>query len=167
MKRSLGMILFMLCLIFGMVPMTATADMTASYLDETGSSQSKEVKALPTNTTVWGTSGSETWYVVNESVTIGERVTVKGQVHLILADGANLTVNGGIGVPDSQTLTIYAQSTKESTMGTLTVENVAKYCAGIGGNDKGMESATITINGGSIHVSGGENGAGIGSGECG
>ena len=53
------------------------------------------------------TSWSDGWYVVNSEVTIGSRVSVSGTVYLILCDGATLTVNGGIQLTGSNSLTIY------------------------------------------------------------
>ena len=91
---------------------------------------------LPTS---WSDDKNDGWYVVSSDVTIGtkeapQRVTVSGDVHLILANGADLTVNGGIGVNENNSLTIYAQPTKDDeTPGSLTVENVEATNAGIGG----------------------------------
>ena len=117
-----------------------------------------------------GTTENPGWYVVTGKVTIDGRITVSGNVHLILTDGSELTVNGGIQVQDNSTestpntnaLTIYAQST-EDNMGKLIAENVADYQAGIGGN-KGKGGGTITINGGTVEATCGLYGAGIGGG---
>ena len=136
------------------------------------------------NDTAWNDSGeNDGWYVVNGTVEIGsagddsaedgssdvdvQRVTVGGDVHLILANGADLTVNGGIGVNENNSLTIYAQPTKDGeTPGSLTVENVQATNAGIGGGNYGA-GGTITINGGTITTNGGVNSAGIGGGDYG
>ena len=117
-----------------------------------------------------GTTENPGWYVVTGKVTIDGRITVSGNVHLILTDGSELTVNGGIQVQDNSTestpntnaLTIYAQST-EDNMGKLIAENIADYQAGIGGN-KGKGGGTITINGGTVEATCGLFGAGIGGG---
>ena len=117
-----------------------------------------------------GTTENPGWYVVTGKVTIDGRITVSGNVHLILTDGSELTVNGGIQVQDNSTestpntnaLTIYAQST-EDNMGKLIAENIADYQAGIGGN-KGKGGGTITINGGTVEATCGLYGAGIGGG---
>ena len=126
------------------------------------------------------------WYVVEGNVTIGseetpQRVTVNGDVNLILTDGCQLTVNGGIEVEEGNSLTIYEQS--EGT-GKLTATATGSD-AGIGGNGgtnptpgtpgtsgtPGASSGTITIHGGVVdatcnhtaseHLNGG---AGIGGG---
>ena len=133
------------------------------------------------NDTAWNDSGeNDGWYVVNGTVEIGsagddsaedgssdvdvQRVTVGGDVHLILTNNAKLTVNGGISVNAGNSLTIYAQPTKDGeTPGSLTVENVQATNAGIGGGNYGA-GGTITINGGAITATGGSNGAGIGGG---
>lgn len=93
-----------------------------------------------------------------------QRVTVSGDVHLILANDAKLTVNGGISVNAGNSLTVYAQPAEnDKTTGSLTVENVEEGNAGIGG-DVQQSGGTITINGGEITANGGDNGAGIGAG---
>ena len=133
------------------------------------------------NDTAWNDSGeNDGWYVVNGTVEIGsagddsaedgssdvdvQRVTVSGDVHLILTNDAKLTVSGGIGVNENNSLTIYAQpTTEDETPGSLTVENVEQNNAGIGG-DNHQSGGTITINGGEINATGGIGGAGIGGG---
>lgn len=122
------------------------------------------------NNTEWNASDENNgWYVVSGEVTIGkkeapQRVTVSGDVHLILTNNAKLTVNGGISVNAGNSLTIYAQPTKDGeTPGSLTVENVQATNAGIGGGNYGA-GGTITINGGTITTNGGVNSAGIGGG---
>ena len=87
-----------------------------------------------------------------------------GDVHLILANDAKLTVNGGISVNAGNSLTVYAQPAEnDKTTGSLTVENVEEGNAGIGG-DVQQSGDTITINGGEITATGGTGGAGIGGG---
>ena len=126
------------------------AENGVSYLDENGSKQTADnVTVVESGTTAWNGG----WYVVNGSVTISERVTVSGDVRLILEDGAVLTINRGIQVQDddrdpsngsANKLTIYAQSDKEN-MGALTA-NGNNGGAGIGGGDSGS-GGNITING--------------------
>ncbi|MGN0462360.1 MAG: hypothetical protein ACI4HZ_07945, partial [Ruminococcus sp.] len=67
------------------------------YLDETGTEQyCSSATAVTADDTKW-TSG---WYIATGTILIGSRVTVSGEVHLILADSCNLTVSGGIQVQD-------------------------------------------------------------------
>ena len=146
------------------------AENGVSYLDENGSKQTADnVTVVESGTTAWNGG----WYVVNGSVTISERVTVSGDVRLILEDGAVLTINRGIQVQDddrdpsngsANKLTIYAQSDKEN-MGALTA-NGNNGGAGIGGGDSGS-GGNITINGGNVTATGGQYAAGIGGGNGG
>lgn len=92
------------------------------------------------------------WYVVNSNVIIDTRVTVTGDVHLILGNGCTLTVNGGIKVEDPNTFTIYSQPTDETTMGSMVIQSVKGYCAGIGSDMVSTIAGLITINGGNITV---------------
>lgn len=106
------------------------------------------------------------WWVVNSDTRVDQPLTVKGDVHLILADGVKFTASKGIRVNYSDSepnnLTIYAQSDGEG-MGSLIVNDAASGCAGIGG-EKGKSHGTITINGGAFTVKG-NDAAGIGSGQ--
>lgn len=119
--------------------------------------------------TAWGTSASDTWYVVNGTMTIGSssskiRISVSGNVHLILTDGCSLTINGGIEVADGNSLTIYGQT---GDTGSLLIQNVDNGKAGIG-SASNTKCGSITINGGKVNVAeSGYNGAGIGSGSQG
>ncbi|MBQ7597629.1 MAG: InlB B-repeat-containing protein [Clostridia bacterium] len=105
------------------------------------------------------TEWSDGWYVVNGVVTISSRITVIGEVNLILADGATLNATAGITVTGSNILNIYGQ-----TDGTGTLVAKSTNGAGIGGSSYG-NSATITINGGVVNATGGRVGAGIGCGQ--
>ena len=133
------------------------------------------------------------WYVVTNTI---ERAGIKvnGEAHLILCDGAKLTVKGdankaGIEVAEGKSLTIYGQSegtgkleanggfaaagiggSNQGSCGTITINGGAinatsgDYAAGVGGAYWGSNGATITINAGEIEAAGGQQGAGIGSG---
>ena len=115
------------------------------YLDETGTPQTAtNATEIQSNTTTW----SNGWYVVNGDVTINGQVTVSGDVHLILADYANLTVNGGIFVKKDNHLHLYAQSTGVD-MGTLTAESQKEGNAGIGGGQS-QGASGIAIHGDDI-----------------
>ena len=129
------------------------------YIDENNQPQTcGEYTEVTDGLTAW----SSGWYVVEGNVTIAQRVTVSGDVKLILTDGCNLTVNGGIDVSGSNALTIYGQSGGTGSLEAFgTGDN-----AGIGGGERGSVGS-ITINGGSITANGGRGGAGIGSGRYG
>ncbi len=132
--------------------------------------------------TQWGKTGAEKWYYVDTNITIDNSVYVIGDVHLILADNVTLTVNGGISLSDSGSLTIYAQSQDEDTMGKL-IATGGDSCSGIGVSNSsaggsvtvnggvitakganakpGISGANVTINGGFITANGGKYGDGI------
>ena len=88
---------------------SAGSDTGTPYLDANRQMQTTPTPATPVtaNVVTW-TSG---WYVVNDPIEINRRVTVTGDVYLILADGCDLSINGGIEVSGNNSLTIYAQST--------------------------------------------------------
>ena len=132
-------------------------------------------------------------YVVNADTTISNRITVIGNVNLILCDGVKLTANKGISVSTGNpgnTLNIYGQTNDTGELeatgsvnaaaiggnygdsGTINISGgtVKAYGggngAGIGGGDDGV-GGTITFNGGAVTANGGGNGAGIGGGSAG
>lgn len=129
-----------------------------NYIDEDKQIQNCSDYTLVTaGDTAWSdTTGG--WYVLNSDVAIGSRVKVTGNVHLILADGCKLTVNGGIEVAQDNSLTIYAQSggTGELIASATDAEN-----AGIGGRFN-LSCGTVTLNGGMVKATGAGLGAGIG-----
>ena len=139
------------------------AENGVSYLDKNGSKQTADnVTVVESSTTAWNGG----WYVVNSPVTIDSRVSVSGEVHLILADGASLTANRGINVAENNSFTVYAQSVGEN-MGTLTANGGEdNFIAGIG-SEVGDSGGTITINGGNVTATGGQDAAGIGGSQDG
>ena len=84
------------------------------------------------------------------SVEISERVTVSGDVTLILLDDARLKTVEGIRVNSGNSLTVCAQSTGDR-MGALVSTNV-KYGAAIG-SDNNCDSGTLIFNGGNVSAS--------------
>ena len=177
MKRKVLSLAMIAALYLTMLPTAGwAANDPVAYIDfdENGVQkiESRETYSLVTeNNTEWNASDENNgWYVVSGEVTIGkkeapQRVTVSGDVHLILANDAKLTVNGGISVNAGNSLTVYAQPAEnDKTTGSLTVENVEEGNAGIGG-DVQQSGDTITINGGEITATGGNLGAGIGGGD--
>ncbi|MBS5483182.1 MAG: hypothetical protein KHX88_08030, partial [Firmicutes bacterium] len=120
--------------------------------------QTATYQVVNSNNTQWDSG----WYVVSGNVTIGSRVTVTGNVNLILTDGCHLTVNGGIEVEEGNSLTIYEQS--EGTGKLTATAQRGTLNAGIGGNgssDSGETGGAIIIHGGKVTATG-NNGAGIG-----
>ena len=151
-----------------MLAVQASFAASASYVDDSGTSQTVGATELASTTTSW-TDGS--WYIVPEGgVTISSRITVNGTVNLILRDGATLTASAGITTTNA-TLNIYAQSA-----GTCALTATGSTgCAGIGGcvgsyGSTGGAGGTVSIFGGTVTATGGTadnnngGGAGIGGG---
>ena len=111
--------------------------------------------------TSWGTASETSWYMVEGSVSIDGKVTVSGDVNLILADGSSLTA-GYIVVDQGSSIAIYGQS--EGT-GSLVLEGGSSNAA-LGG-DFGKASGEIAIHGGNIRAVSTSSGAGIGGGRDG
>ena len=99
-KRKLLSIVLSLCMVMALMPQMVFADGGVPYLDASGVQKTCGSATVVTSSdTEWtGIAENPGWYVVQGNVTISSRVTVNGDVHLILADGCKLTVNGGIGV---------------------------------------------------------------------
>ena len=120
------------------------------------------------------------WYAVNGDVAIpkGERLDVYGTVHLILCDGAKLSieepgiVDSGEGhaavAISSASLAIYGQTLGS---GMLVAKGGAGEFQGYGGagigGDGTCPGGELTINGGTVTAVGGEHAAGIGGGDHG
>lgn len=134
----------------------------APYIDADGNRVTLPSGVSATVVTADDTTLADGWYIVNNDVTISERITISGNVNLILGDGYTFTAGKGIQVGSGTSLSIYAQSTSAGSMGSL-VANVfgEDTLTAIGGsNTKGC--GDITINGGAIRVTGGRTGAAIG-----
>lgn len=149
-----------------------TTQQTAKYLDENGEIKSVVITDKLTNQTTL----TDGWYLVEGDVTIGSRISISGDVKIILADNSNLTANEGIDVSDSDydisngspnSLSIYAQSTGEN-MGKLYAKGANRnpsnyyYNSAIGSAQ--TSAGNISIYGGNITAVGGGYAAGIGGG---
>ena len=189
MKKRILSLLTCLALCLTLLPVTTLAANTVSYIyyqwNETLSGPIDGTATTATEVTAsdtaWDSNTTGGWYVAQSDVTINQRVTVTGEVHLILADGCTLTVNGGIQVADndndpsngsSNSLTIYGQS---GGTGKLIATLTGGSCnAAIGGNGQKVEDddiggigapgGTVTIHGGTVTAKGGDLGAGIDGG---
>ena len=129
-----------------------------NYFDPTAAAgeQTKTANAMLLNSD--NTLLCSGWYYVDGKTKISDRITVKGTVNLILADGCEFNAGAGIRVAEGNTINIYAQSAGEGC-GKFKA-NVA-YDAAIGGNagtdrsdngDPGENAGTINIYGGQIKV---------------
>lgn len=97
------------------------------------------------------------WYVVSEDVTVADRISVSGDVNLVLCDGATLTAEKGISVTDGHSLTIYSQSGNTGTLvATIPDNQTDQFCAAIGGEcyliTELTKAGDITIHGGVINA---------------
>ncbi len=102
---------------------------------------------------------SEGWWALGKSLKYSRRVTISGNVNLILRNNATLTCYDGIYVPKGSSLTIWAPTDGDPR--SQLVVTASRYNAGIGAV-QGEDAGTITINGGDIKVEGGTRAAGIG-----
>ena len=156
-------------------PLAQAMAKSIQYIDANG--QEQTTSGVPNEVTendiAWGTADNETWYVANADIAISQRVTVTGDVHLILADGCDLTIDGGIQVTYPSSLTIYGQSAGSGEL-TATAKPHPQYPyeageAGIGSSADLRESkfsfcGSVTINGGTVTATGADMSAGIGGG---
>ena len=159
MKRIVLAILLAVIMTVSLFAVGAAADNSVPYVDADGTPQTcTSATEVTANDTKW-TGG---WYVAEGSIKLGSRVSVSGNVSLILADGCTLNATRGISVTSGNSLTIYGQS---GGTGKLTARAYqVGSCAGIGGNtDDYAAHGNITINGGTIEATS-YGGAGIGSG---
>ena len=105
------------------------------------------------------------YYVVRENVERQTIVVQGSNVHLILCNGATLTLTGGLKLEGDNKLYIHCQS-YGGAMGRLMVTNKYDDAAGIGSardNSVAKTVGELVIYGGHIEATGGANGAGIGS----
>ena len=120
----------------------------------------------------WGEHSQTTWYIVTDNITLSKGAVCHGAVHLILADGAKLTVTGlcdddftmcgaGIHIPYGvgYSFSVYGQTNQSGQLEAI----ACGYTAGIGG-EYFKNGSNITINGGVITARSGDFCAGIGGG---
>ena len=108
--------------------------------------------------TVW----KDGWYYVSRNTTLNQRVEIRGDARLIVADGATLTAKKGL-FPNAEydaSLTIFSQEGETGKI-IATGEN----SAGIGSVDQNNYSGYITIHGCTIEATGSKDCAGIGAGK--
>ena len=124
------------------------------FLDENGATKYAEATELKTaadfgESPELGESGQTTWYIVKGSISLNKTMDIYGDVHLILEDGAELSVNGGnsYGCYIFGSLTLYSQSYGDD-MGKLTVK----------GDDGFLINNALTINGGFVTAQGANDG---------
>ena len=118
---------------------------TVDYIDENGQTQTVTATLLTDDllNSDLGIDGATTWYVVNEDITHSGKVTCRGNVNLILADGKKLTTsNGKYAIyGDNGTLTIYGQTNGTGTLEAICYSDNAIYHLG-----------NVTICGGTVNA---------------
>lgn len=164
MKKRLISLLLCLCMVLTLLPAAVLAEGPAgnagsstvkkvTYLDANGVEQTVSATAAPTDVDesgtirTWGKSGETSWYYFDGTTRMSGYLRVIDNVHLILCDGADLTVSMGIQIDENKNLTIYAQSAGENA-GKLTANGVGLGSSAIGIGGEG----TLTINGGVIEA---------------
>ena len=149
-KKTLAFVctLAMIVTSLGVAPVTVYADTEQTSYYDRDAKEVKKVSAevITADMTTWDGATSK-WYVVKGKVEINTRVTVTGDVHLILADGAQLKAGRGIDVSAENALTIYGQ-TDEVTQNTGKIDANGVSMSGIGGTYYGSACGKITITGG-------------------
>ncbi len=131
------------------------------YIDADGTTKTADgVQALASSgaAATWGGEGNgQFWYVAGDGtsttgIQFTERVTVRGDVCLILADNATLTASKGITVTGAgNSLTIYTQSKEGDGVSKLEATG-SDWDAGIGSGDGGADGATSGTTGKSRRV---------------
>ena len=125
--------------------------------------------------TAWGIAGKETWYVADGNFGIGTTtnpVELKGNVNVILKNGAEVFVWNGIAGADA-TITFYSET--ENGGGIMTIRGIDGIDGQAGGTESMGETGTgksgdngssavdcssLVISGGQINVIGGSGGNG-------
>ena len=125
------------------------------YIDENGQRQLRlagEYTTLTGNETTLGTAGQETWYVAQGTLNYSSTITLSGNTHIILCDGAVMNVDvtstntssGIYSASSGYSLSIYGQTNQS---GELNVTSTNDY-------DALYVYGDITIAGGKVTASG-------------
>ena len=130
---------------------------------------------IASSDTAWGIAGKETWYVADGNIGIGTTtnpVDLKGNVNVILKNGAEVFVWNGIAGTDA-TITFYSET--ENGGGIMTIRGIDGQDGQAGGTESMGETGTVksgdngssavdcgslVISGGQINVIGGSGGNG-------
>ncbi len=100
------------------------------------------------------------WYVVTGNSNAETLNVLGNDTHLVLCDGATLTLTGGVKLRSGYKLTIYSQG---GDTGQLIVTNRYSNGSGIGsGGISDGDAGLLIVHGGIINATGNGNGAGIG-----
>ncbi len=137
------------------------AEDNVKYVDVDGVEKTQnDVTVLTGNETVLGSDGAETWYVTSGTTNFFSTITLKGHVHIILANGTTMNVGksesrvSGSGIASqksgyyySYNLSVHGQKQGDGTvLGTLNVFVTGTDNNGIGVNDLTICGGRITSN---------------------
>lgn len=107
------------------------------------------------------------WYVVKDANVSYQTLNILGNAHLILCDGARISLTGGVKLEGSHTLTVYGQTGDDDGEGSgeLSAHNTDyDNTAGIGSAEN-TTCGNLVVHGGHVYCEGNENAAGIGGGK--
>lgn len=127
---------------------TARAE-SVKYIDADGQEKTQDgVTIINNNTsTTFGTTNATTWYVMTGEINYTSTVSLIGDVHIILADGADIKIDGADGITTNGNLTIYGQS---RGTGSLTID--ADGDGSTSGHGIFVKNGEISINGGILTI---------------
>ena len=107
------------------------------------------------------------WYVVKDANVTYQTLNILGNAHLILCDGATISLTGGVKLEGSRTLTVYGQTGDYDGQGSgeLSSHNTDySNTAGIGSAEN-TTCGNLVVHGGHVYGEGSDNAAGIGGGK--
>ena len=165
-RKILGRLAAVRPFAFAALALASFAASATDYIDASGNPARATCTPITSSTTTLETG----WYVVEGPVSISSTVTVNGDVNLILADGAKLTVSStvmdkpGICVEvvgsTTNSLSIYCQDEGSGELHSSS----SSYGPGIGTGGEDHTCGIVTIYGGVVYATGSSYGSGIGSG---
>ena len=179
--RKICALLISVALMCGIIPMSVMADVAMpeiSYVNENGSTKHTTDYTFLTGKETEFTEGT---YVARGYIHYNQRMTIKGDVTIILDEFVNsfsddteiygastLAATGGFYVPSTSSLKVYSSifNNCSITPSFGAWNPIPNQCAGIGGN-QGEVNGPITIVGVSGTVYGGYGAPAIGTGGCG
>ena len=144
------------------LPLAATGSGTFAYVDAAGNLQTPQTcQVLDGTETVLNTG----WYAVKDYVMYSDRITVDGDVNIIICDGAFLMPEKGITVDKGSSLTIWSQCQDLTEEGAMLCGRYCENGAGIGTLNSMRECGTVTFNG-SVSEVYGSTSRPVGIGDC-
>ncbi len=124
-----------------------------NYVDGDGTVHTANALPLTGNETILGKKGEERWYVADGTLNYNQTLILKGDVHIILANGAVMNIGtqaqpvSGLGIDGTYTqssLTIYGQTLDDDIAGHLNI-NTDDDCIYNEG-DYAQHSGNVTMN---------------------